>query len=287
MKKHWSYLIIIGAAALHALNYYIFIVTNNFAPAGLNGIATMVQYKTGFSISYMSLLINVPLSIAAYFLVQKDFALKTLVFSVVYSFVFLFLQGSDLSFIQYNAQGHDTIYPVIMSGVTAGYVYGVCFRNNASTGGTDIISRYINKIDPHTNFFIVTFILNAIVATASLFVYSNGELNYKPVALCIIYCFLSTYVGNLMLRSSKTAFKFTIITTHEKAIESEIMTKLHRGCTEVSAIGTYTGTKKSMLLCVINKHQMNDLLEILAPFPDTFSYCEVVNETYGNFKMIR
>ena len=90
MKKSWSYLSVILVAILLAFNYYIFIVTNNFAPAGLNGIATMIQYKTGFSISYMSLLINIPLSILAYFLVKKDFAVKTLLFSVVYSFSFFF-----------------------------------------------------------------------------------------------------------------------------------------------------------------------------------------------------
>ena len=68
--------------------------------------------------------------------------------------------------------GHDTIYPVILSGVIGGAVYGTCFRNNACTGGTDVISRYINKIRPNTNFFAVTFILNCIVAVSSIFVYS-------------------------------------------------------------------------------------------------------------------
>ncbi len=200
MKKFMEYGSIILAAVLLAFVYYIFIVTNNFAPAGLNGIATMIQYKSGFSISYMSLLINIPLSILAYFLVQKEFAIKTMLFSLVYSFSFLLLQKVDWSFIQYNADGHDTIYPVIISGVLAGVVYGACFRNNASTGGTDIISRYINKVKPETNFFIVTFTLNAIVAIASIFVYSEGNLNYKPMALCIIYCFISTFVGNLLLK---------------------------------------------------------------------------------------
>ena len=61
-------------AILLAFNYQLFVVENNFAPAGLNGIATMIQYKTGFSIGYMSLIINVPLCILAYFFVQKRFA---------------------------------------------------------------------------------------------------------------------------------------------------------------------------------------------------------------------
>ena len=287
MKILWSYSKIIFSAILLALVYYIFIVTNNFAPAGLNGIATMIQYKTGFSISYMSLLINIPLSILAYFLVQKDFAVKTLLFSLFYSVSFLLLQNSNLTFIQYNALGHDTIYPVVLSGVMAGVVYGICFRVNASTGGTDVISRYINKIRPETNFFIVTFTLNAIVAIASVFVYSEGALNYKPMALCIIYCFISSFVGNFMLKATKTAYKFTIITAHKDELIQQITSKLHHGCTEIDAIGTYTGAKKSVLICVINKHQLNDFQKIIANFDDTFSYFEVVSETYGNFKHIK
>jgi uncharacterized membrane-anchored protein YitT (DUF2179 family) len=127
LKTIGIYLIIIGLAFLLAINYHFFIVENDFAPAGINGISTMIQYKTGFSISYMSLLINIPLSVLSYFLIQKDFAVKTLLFSLVYSLSFVFLQSSKLSSIQYNAEGHDTIYPVIISGVISGVVYGICF----------------------------------------------------------------------------------------------------------------------------------------------------------------
>lgn len=287
MKKALQYLQIALSAIALAFVYYIFIIQNSFAPAGLNGIATMIQYKTGFSISYMSLLINIPLSILAFFLVQKDFAIKTILFSVIYSVTFLLLQGSSLTFIQYNALGHDTIYPVILSGVCSGVIYGICFRNNASTGGTDIISRYINKIKPETNFFVVTFILNGLVAVASIFVYSEGTLNYKPMALCIIYCFISSFVGNLLLKTTKTAYKFTVITSHKDEIISDITNILHHGCTEINATGSYTNSKKTLLICVINKHQLNDFQRILSKYGDTFSYFEQVNETYGNFKYIK
>lgn len=288
MKNSLGYAKIVLAAILLAFNYYVFIITNSFAPAGLNGIATMIQYKTGLSISYMALLINIPLSIAAYFLVQKAFAVKTLVFSVVYSVAFFLLQHSDWMGIQYNAGGHDTIYPVVISGVISGAVYGTCFRNNGSTGGTDVISRYINKVRPDINFFAVIFVLNALVAIASIFVYTkNGVLDYKPMALCILYCFISTYVGNLLLKTTKTAYQFTVITTHPDEIVTEIMQKLHHGCTEMDAVGTYTGTPKKVLICVINKHQLVDFQKIVAKYDNTFSYFEVINETYGNFKHIR
>ncbi|MBE6762495.1 MAG: YitT family protein [Ruminococcaceae bacterium] len=286
-KRIFSYLSVITVAVLLAFNYHIFIVTNNFAPAGLNGIATMIQYKTGFSISYMSLLINIPLCTLAFFLVKKSFAVKTLIFSLVYSFLYLFLQNVGLDSIQYNAKGHDTIYPVIISGVISGVVYGICFKNNASTGGTDIVSRYINKVRPETNFFVVTFTLNAIVAIISLFVYSENAMDYKPVALCITYCFISTFVGNQILKGTKTAYKFTVITTHPDEIVSEISDVLHHGATKINAIGTYTNAEKSVLLCVVNKHQLSDFQTIISKYDNTFSFYEIINETYGNFKHIK
>ena len=292
MKSHYkqilSYCYIVLVAILLALVYHIFIVENHFAPAGLNGIATMIQYKTGFSISYMSLIINIPLCILAYFFVDRQFAVKTLLFSLVYSVSFLLLQNSHTEYLQYNAQGHDTIFPAIISGVISGFVYGVCMQNEASTGGTDILSRYINKRNPTTNFFMVTFILNAFVAFASLFVYSEkGYADYKPVALCITYCFISNFVGNYIIKGTKTAYKFTVVTDHPEEIAQEVSEKLRHSATQLQALGTYSHTEKAVLLCVVNKHQLVNFKKILSGYANTFAFYEVVNETYGNFKKIK
>ena len=284
LKKATVYLNIVFAALLLALNYHVFNVDNHFAPAGLNGIATMIQYKTGFSISFMSLIINIPLCILSYLLKDREFAVKTLLFSVSYSVIFLLLQKSGTDFIKYNAQGHDTIFPVMISGVISGLVYSICLKSNASTGGTDIISRHITRIKPSVNFFIVIFILNAVVAFVSLFVYSeNGYLDYKPVALCITYCFISNFVGNYIIKGTKNAYKFTIITTHADEIGKDIVEKLKHSATKIDAIGTYSNTARSVLICVINRHQLVDLKNILQNYDDTFAFSELVTETYGNF----
>lgn len=288
MNGIFSNTAVILMAVLLAINYHIFIVENHFAPAGLNGIATMIQYKTGFSISYMSLIINIPLCVLAFFMVEKAYSVKTLLFTLVYSFAYLFLQGLGLDFLKYNAQGHDTIFPAIISGVITGFVSGICLKNNASTGGMDLISKYINKIRPETNFFMVTFILNAVIAGVSLFVYSDkGYLDYKPVALCITYCFISNFVGNYIIKGAKTAYKFTIVTTHPDEICEEITHVLRHGATKILAEGAYTGKEKTVLLCVVNKHQLTDFKKILDKYDNTFSFYEVVNETYGNFKHVR
>ena len=214
--------IMVGLALVFALNYILFITKNQFAPAGFNGIATMIEYKTGFSVGYFSLIINVPLCIFAFFFIAKDFAVKTFVFSVAYSLFVLLLGEVDLSAFQYDAKGVDTIFPALIAGAIGGFVYGVAFRRNSSTGGADIIAKYVSLRAPMLNFFWVNFAINAAIAVASYFVYTEtgegGEViyNYKPVCLCMLYCFLSSYVGNAIIKGSKSAYKFFIVTTHSR-----------------------------------------------------------------------
>lgn len=293
IKNFMAYLFVILAAILLAFTYQLFIIKNNFAPAGINGIATMIQYKTGFSIGYMSLIINVPLCILAYFFVNRDFAKKSLLFCLVYSFVYLGLQQIGFTDFQYDAGGHDTIYPVIISGTLGGLVYGMCARHNASTGGTDIVSKYISIKKPYLNFFWVTLTLNAIVAVISFFVYAKPDTSggmsydYKPVCLCIIYCFISTFLGNVIIQGSKHAYKFTVITTHAQEISDDVLYTLHHGATKLKAVGAYQNQEKDVLICVVNKHQVVDFQDILKKYDNTFSFVENVGNTFGNFAKVK
>ena len=284
VKKIFSYAVIVGVAVILAFNYHIFIVENHFAPAGLNGIATMIQFKTGFSISYMSLIINVPLCILAYFFVEKKFAVKTLVFSLVYSVAYLLLQQSNTDFIKYNAQGHDTIFPVIISGVISGLVYGICLKCNASTGGTDVMAAFINKRYPEADTVWVIFFLNVGVAVVSFFVYG---FNYAAVILCIVNSYVTSKVGDMLIKGPHSAAKFEVITAHPEELAKELIETLHHGCTAVPAKGMYSGEDKYILICVVNRRQVVDFERIIAKYDNTFAYLSTVNKTIGIFHQVK
>lgn len=282
------YIIIVLLGVFLAFVYKLFITPNNFAPAGINGIAVMVQYKLNFSLGYMSLIINIPLCVFAFFMIERRFSIKTFVFCLVYSFSYLILQKYDFSNFQYNAQGIDTIYPVIIAGLSSGCIYGIMFRINACTGGTDIVAKYVSKEKPFLNFFWVTFSINAIVAISSCFVYSqNGILNYKPACLCLLYCFVSSFIGNSMLKGYKSAYNFTIVTAYPDEIEKDIIEKLHHSATRVNGQGVYSKTEKIVLMCVVNKHQLIDFEKIIKNYSDTFAFVQSVSQTFGNFKRIK
>ena len=293
LVKIEEYLVISAMAVLLALNYIIFIVNNKFAPSGINGIATMIQYKFGFSIAFFSLAVNVPLAIAAFFYVNKEFAVKSFLFTVVYSVSYLLLQRIDLTSFQYFSKGTDVILPVLAASIISGFVYGAAFKMNASTGGTDIIAKLISKRHPQFNFVWVIFFINVCVAAVSYFVYAepdeSGKLIFdlKPVLLCVVYCFMSSTVGNRILSGTKTAVKFEVVTEHGAEIAQEIIDTLHHGVTINKVEGAYSKTEKDHLVCIVNKHQINEFEKILSKYPDTFAYINTVSETVGNFKKVK
>ena len=79
MKKIMTYGLIVLLAVVSALNYELFVFPNQFAPAGLNGICTMIQYVFHINVGYLSMLINIPLAIAVYILVSKPLAVRSMV----------------------------------------------------------------------------------------------------------------------------------------------------------------------------------------------------------------
>lgn len=290
LKEILKYLLILLFGALMSLNYVIFIVPNDFAPAGINGIAVMIQYAFGFSIGYMSLIINIPLCVLAYFFVDKKFAVRTLVFSLSYSlFYLLFSNLKVLEDFAYDAGGIDTVYPTIIAGLVSGLIYAFSFQISSSTGGTDVIAKFINKKWPNLNFFWIIFALNAIVAVVSCFVYKEAgqAISYKPACLCVVYCFVSSLLSNTMTIKNKQAYEFTIITGHPEMVEDKILHQLRHSATKLNAQGLYSKEGKTMLLCVVNKHQLVEFEKIIKECPDTFAYIGLVNETIGNFKKIK
>ena len=279
------YPVIILLASLMALSYQLFVFPNAFAPAGINGIITMIQHLAHISIGYLSLAVNLPLILIARRRIDRDFAGKTLLFVLSFSIATLLLQRLDLSALAYHTEnGTSLILGPLTAGAVSGFCYGVLFRHNGSTGGMDIIAAYVRQKKPETSFVWIIFALNASVAGISFFVYG---LQFEPVIMCLIYCYISSDISDRMLRGVKKALKFEVITSDPEALSDALLKELHHGVTVLPAEGMYSGEKRSLLVCIVNPHQIAAFEAILARFPGSFSYVSEVSETVGNFKKIK
>lgn len=284
LKKVWTYLCIVAIAMICALNYNLFIFPNKFAPAGINGICTMIQYLTGINVGYMSLLINIPLAIWVYLKVSKPLAVRSMVYVAVFSVSLVVLEHVDLSAFAYATEnGTSTILGPLVGGIIYGFSYSLLVKASANSGGTDFVAAAIHKNRPDLNFFYILFALNAFVAITSYFVY---DYKIEPVLLCIMYCFTSSIITDKLAKSGRSAVCFEIITDYPEEISGEIIEKLHHSCTLIPAKGMYSGRQTNMLVCVVNKTQVAALTQIVKKYPNTFAVMDLVSEVMGNFKRL-
>ena len=268
-----------------ALSYALFIFPNNFAPSGVGGIATMVQYIFKFNAGYLNLLINIPILIVAWKLVNREFVIKTALFTLCFSgFLMLFGTMDFSKFHYFTENGTSNVLAPVAAAVVNGFFYGMCLKVHGSSGGTDVVSFCIRHYHPEFNVTWITFIMNVVIAGASYFVYG---FQFEPVICCIIYSYVVTIIGNQVLRGSQSALKFEIITEDPEGLASDLMQQLKHGVTLLSAEGAYTHEHKSLVICIVNKHQIADIQKIIGKYPGSFAYITSVSETLGNFLRIK
>ena len=283
-KKVLTYCVIVGIAVICAVNYSMFIFPNRFAPSGLNGICTMIQYVTGINIGYLSLLINIPLAAWVFFFVSKPLAIRSMVYVVTFSVVSVLLGYSDISqFVYYTENGTSTILGPLVAGIIFGSCYSMLLRASAYSGGTDFVAAIVHKYYPEKSIFSLIFAINVIVAIGSYFVY---DYEIEPVILCIIYAFMSSSVSEKLTKNGRSAVRFEIITDYPEEISNEIINKLHHSATLIPGRGMYLNKEVSMLFVVVNNNQVTKLAQICRNYPNTFAIIDPVSEVMGNFKKI-
>ena len=239
IKNHWSdWLIIPAMAVLMALSYAIFVFPNSFAPAGINGIITMIQYLLHIDIGYLSLAVNLPLFLLTWKSAGNGFSIRSLVFVVVFSIASLLLKRVDLSAIQYHTEnGTSLILGPIAAGAVSGFIYGVLLGRSGSTGGMDLIAAWVRSKRPEAGLVWVIFVLNACVAVISFFVYG---CKFEPVIMCIIYCYVSSTISDSMLRGHKKALKFEVVTDRADELSQVLLRQMRHGVTAVPVEGMFS-----------------------------------------------
>ena len=284
MKKLLTYLAIIGNAVISALIYQLFVFPNDFAPAGVGGICTMIQYVFGINVGYLSLLINLPLAIAVFFLVSKPEAFRSMLHVAVFSAALVVLDFVDLSAFEYHTEtGTSSILGPLVGGLGMGYLCALMVRIGGHQGGVYFAGSLVHRFHPHFNMFWVSFALNVLVAVVSYFVYG---MRIEPVLLCVIYCFATSLVNDKIAKGDRSAVRFEIITEHPDRLSQDIIHKLHHSATLLPGKGIYKGKETSVLICVVNNTQAATLSAIIRSCPDTFAVMSSVSEVMGNFKRL-
>ena len=282
LKIATSYIIVLFVALVMAVNYQLFVFPNSFAPAGVNGLLTMIQYALGIKVSFASIMINIPLALICFLLDNKTNALRSLTYSIAFSVFLALMENLDMSKFAYSSTVSTFVGPAV-AGLISGACGYVMHSLNGHLGGTEFVATLIHRKKPSFNFFSVIFALNVAVAAISYFVY---DYKIEPVLMCILYCYFSSEVRGSMDRKYKSAVRCEIITEDPEELCAAVIHKLHHSATIFPAKGAFTGKEKSVIVCIVNPSQVTELTRLVTQFPGSFVALSQVSNVIGNFKRL-
>ena len=241
-----------GSAAI-ALSVNMFTAPNRIAPGGATGLATVINYLSGFPIGVTILLLNLPLFLVAWKVFGGKFLLRTAVMTVMSS---VFIDVAELFITPYSG---DKLLAALFGGVLSGVGYGLVFVRGATSGGTDIISMLIKRRYPHIPVGTLVMILDMVIVVLSGFVYRNIE----SMLYAVIVFFISGRVVNYLTYGAGNGKMILAVSDNGAEIAEKVISETRRGVTVIPVQGAYTGESKKMLVSVVRPAEVHKIYSII------------------------
>lgn len=230
---------------LVAISVVYFFEPNNIAAGGITGLSIVINHYIPFiSIGPLVLMMDAILFIVALIVLGAKFGAKTIYSSFLLSTSMWIMQ----TFIPINIT-NDLILATIFGTLISAVGMAIVFNANASTGGTDIIAKILNKffhIEIGKSLLIVDFLVTLLGAV-------TFGINIGLYGLLAVI--INGVVIDNIIAGFKTKSEITIISEKNKEISKFILDDLERGCTFIKGIGGFTGKDTSILYTVLDRNE--------------------------------
>lgn len=248
-----KYALVVLGSALFAAGFQFFLYPNSIIVGGISGIAMIINYLTKLPVGIMTIVLNIPLFIIAW----KHFGGKFIISSLV-GMLLSSLLVDLLATLNYSPTD-DMLLACIIGGAIKGFGLGIIYYAGATTGGTDIIAKFVRLRFPYINFGTIVLVTDAVIIIAFATIFDRVE----AAMYAVIAMFVVSKVIDLVLYGIDNSSVCYIISENKDQIVKDITDKLHRGVTIIKGEGAYSHNEKQVLLCVIKRTQIADIRRII------------------------
>lgn len=279
MKQYWpavrDYSLVVAGALVQAVGLRLFLVPAELASGGISGISQLINHYTGWPIGLMVFIGNLPLFILGWrFLGGSRFTIRTLVAVAAYSFFVDALLW--LPFFPKAGITNDLVLNSLYGAVISGIGYGLVYRGQGTSGGSDILARILNRWRgiSMTQSYLMT---DTLVILAAGFVFG-----WQKALYAIITLYVSGLVVDTTMEGTSTVRSALIVTDLCKEISVRILDEMERGVTILEGTGAYTGEPRPVLYCVVTRSEVQQLKTIVHEMdPKAFMVVGAAHEALG------
>ena len=245
----------------------VFILPYDLVVGGMSGLAILFNAVIPIGKELWVTIVTITLYLLGLIFLSRDFALKTLISAIVYPAgvaVFSYLASPDvlngLFYLPGSGYGGiDILLAALFGGIITGAGCAITFLGGGSTGGVDILAFIFCKYVKKAKNAHVLFAIDALIVLIALFVLHDLVL----ILLGIVCAFVTALVIDKIFLGENRAFIAHVISNASDKINSEIIEKLDRTTTVISARGGYTGNEYQMLMVTFTINQYADLMSII------------------------
>lgn len=244
MRTIVDFLIIIVAGIIFACGLESFVSPNNIAPGGVSGISVALSYLTGLNEGIFYLGLNIPLLILGFIFLGKKLIGKTLISVVTVTL------AVDFIFANLPHYEGDRILAAIFGGLLMGTGLGLTYSREATSGGSDIVNKLINKKLQSASLGVITFITDCIVIGASMLVFREIEAGLYA----IIAIFISSRVMDVIIYGGMEGKMLLVFSDKHEEIAKKFIEN-GRGVTFLDAEGGFSGKATKVICCAVRKNE--------------------------------
>lgn len=269
-----SCITILIASVIYGIGISLFLDKNNLAPGGVTGISIILNRLTGIEPGTLSFLINIPILILGWWKFGSLFMGYT-------AYTVVLTSGFMNYFRRFPPVTEDALLAAVTGGILVAWSIGTIMKAGGTTGGMDIIVNLIQLKVKHLKTGGIFLILDMSVVALSTLVFRNVEIGlYAAIAVLV-----SSYTMDFVIYGKDEANLFYIVCKHpdaEEQITKELLNRLEVGVTYLQAFGSYSNTKKRVIMCVVKKQQLPKAKEIVKEIDDSsFMIVTSATEIFG------
>lgn len=271
VRRGLEYLLMTAAAVIYAAGISLFLDPNSLAPGGVTGISIILNRLTFLETGTWILFLNIPILLLGIWKFGFRFILSTVYCIVLTSFC-------TNRFSRFGAVTDDLFLAAVAGSTLMAVGMGLVFKAGATTGGMDIVVKLLRLKMPHMKTGTLFLSLDAVVVTASAFLFRDVERAlYAGMAV-----FITSIVLDVVLYGRDSAKLIYIISDRHESITRRILEELDIGVTYVKGSGAYSGAEKNVIMCVIRKN-LSPKAEEIVKEEDPMAFMIVTNATeiYG------
>ena len=271
-KSGVDLLFYLAGGLLYALSVNVFSAPNQIAPGGVTGLATVLNYLFSLPIGSTIWVFNLPLFAAAWLRLGHEFTLRTLAATTITSI----LMDATAPFIP-SFRG-NMILTCIFGGVLAGAGLALIFMRGATTGGSEVIARLLERKWSGVPIGRLILAVDAVVVAVAALVYRDLE----SALYAIVMIYVSAEVLDALVYGRRGGKMLLIMSSQSERISEEILNRMERGVTVLKATGAYTGDDRQVLLCAVSRSEVYPLRTLVTDMdPSAFIIVTSADEVQG------